>query len=309
MTAQEVFEIAMDLMDEREDDGSLDAQSTANYKAKAPRILTKYQNELLMAGEYFKTLEISNTNIQPVISQFDTINHNTDDIIFETITPNTKFLAYSFECNSEATVYIEELVGGVWNVLNTINVPNIVTTYQRYFGLVTPSNPTSMRIRFSGSFYYNARNIACFKESFNSVDKIPAQEGVNRYEMPSDFNSQKDIISEEVKGDYIKSANYQWEGKKTLILPNDFQGTIKIVYRPIPPDITDLSQDLVIDDRTAKTALVDALVTELMLADENPNASYYNGKFNDNLQEALKPRKPQYTDIFDGVDTSLDASW
>lgn len=46
MTAQTIYDITMSLMDERKNSGEVDTNSTKDYKARAPGILTILQNEI-----------------------------------------------------------------------------------------------------------------------------------------------------------------------------------------------------------------------------------------------------------------------
>jgi len=301
MKAIEVFERAMDLMDEREDNGTLDAQSVINYKAKAPGILTIYQNELLREADYFKTYEITNNYIKPLDSHEAEQDHNTDDIIFEY---ENGFKAYTFECNSTATVYIEEF-DGTWQILEQIDISIDKMSYQRFHNKVTSTN--KMRIRFAGDYFYKIKNLAVYKENFNNIDNIPRGGDFIRYELPTDFNSQHDISKILVNGSFVKTTEYQWLGKRTLLLPKKFNGTMVIEYRPTPPNITDLeNDDLVVDDVTSITCLSYALATELMIADENPNASYYNGKYEEARDLARRDRRLEVTNNEDVISTSLD---
>lgn len=47
MLAEEIFNITMAMIDEMLTSGELDAEATAEYRAKAPSILTMLQNELI----------------------------------------------------------------------------------------------------------------------------------------------------------------------------------------------------------------------------------------------------------------------
>lgn len=177
--------------------------------------------------------------------------------------------------------------------------------YTRFYNKVTSSN--KMRIRFSGDYFYKFKNIAVYKENFNNIDSIPRGGDFIRYELPSDFSSQHDISKILVDGNFVKTSAYQWLGKRTLLLPSQFNGTMVIEYRPAPPAITDLENDeLSLDDVTAITCLVYGLATELMIADENPNARFYNDKYEENRKVASKDRRLEVTDNEDVISTSLD---
>ena len=54
MTGEEVFKIAMAMIDEMLPNRELDGQATAEYRAKAPSILTMLQNELIGIENRFR---------------------------------------------------------------------------------------------------------------------------------------------------------------------------------------------------------------------------------------------------------------
>ena len=54
MTGEEVFKIAMAMIDEMLPNRELDGQATAEYRAKAPYILTMLQNELIGIENRFR---------------------------------------------------------------------------------------------------------------------------------------------------------------------------------------------------------------------------------------------------------------
>ena len=63
MLAEDIFKITMAMIDEMLTSGDLDAEATAEYRAKAPSILTMLQNELIGIDNRFR--EISE-RIEPV---------------------------------------------------------------------------------------------------------------------------------------------------------------------------------------------------------------------------------------------------
>ena len=48
MRAQTIYDITMSLMDERKNDGNVDVNSTKDYLARSPGILTILQTEIVM---------------------------------------------------------------------------------------------------------------------------------------------------------------------------------------------------------------------------------------------------------------------
>jgi hypothetical protein len=73
MTALDVFNYAMTLMDEVEDNGTINAGNTAGYKAKTPRLLTMLQQEVArIEGKTATVLTSINDNL--VVSDYSAIN-------------------------------------------------------------------------------------------------------------------------------------------------------------------------------------------------------------------------------------------
>lgn len=63
MLAEDIFKITMSMIDEVNDNGTLDPNTTAEYRAKAPAILTMLQNELMGIENRYKSI---NEQIKPV---------------------------------------------------------------------------------------------------------------------------------------------------------------------------------------------------------------------------------------------------
>ena len=64
MLAEDIFRITMAMIDEMLESGDLDAETTAEYRAKAPSILTMLQTELIGIDNRFREEE---ERIEPVV--------------------------------------------------------------------------------------------------------------------------------------------------------------------------------------------------------------------------------------------------
>jgi predicted glutamine amidotransferase len=67
MTANDVFEITIDLISERLDSGLKDATNTINFEKRTPRLLNMIQMELSRDLQYTKTVNISSTDTKEYI--------------------------------------------------------------------------------------------------------------------------------------------------------------------------------------------------------------------------------------------------
>jgi hypothetical protein len=61
MTAQEIFEITVDLISERLDTGLVDDTNTLNYQKRTPGLLTMLQNEICRKSPIYKTQTITSS--------------------------------------------------------------------------------------------------------------------------------------------------------------------------------------------------------------------------------------------------------
>ena len=289
VTAQQIFEIAMDLIDERLDSGIISEADTREYRVKAPNILTMGQMELHDIGDLYRTFEISQKpipNMFGFLNGFEIQEFTGTDLIF---TANGQARAYYFEVDSDCTVYIEDYTDR-WNTLDTLNL-TADGTFRVFKGVITPtSNSTITRLRFTGYYYFKTINRALFSMAFKP-DRIPDYKPWLKYELPSDFKSISQIVNEFPQRQYQKDTNYKWEGRKDLYINYDYEGIIRVIYKPIPDIITDMNQELQIDDVTATTILPYYLATHLMIDENSELASYFNGRFME-LKTLSKLPKP-----------------
>lgn len=285
VTALQIFEHTMALMDELNDDGTV-ADNTADYRARSPRIINVLQNELMPVGDLYKTHEISNSYIENQLGEhFDIIEHEDSDLIYEAIGSK----AYYFEVDGEATVYVEEEIAGVWTALTTVSAPNTVTSFTAYKGSLTPSSTSNkVRLRFSGTKYYRTNNRALFAYSFNTV---PDYRPWIKKQMPTDFKSIDQIIAEYPDKQYVINNDYKWEGKRDLYINYSYNGSLRIIYKPILTPITTINDTLEIDDMTAYNILPWGL-GQALLATENPSLSDFMGQKYDEAKRSQSPEVP-----------------
>jgi hypothetical protein len=296
-TARQVFNIAMDLIDERLDSGAISESDTKSYNVKTPGILTTGQYELMEVGDLYKTFEISNKPIPSMyglLTGFEVVEFKGDELTYPI---NGSCKAYYFEADGPGTVYIEDY-NGAWNTLATVTIGDI-TSFTAYKGIVTPSSgATQSRMRFAGDYYYRITNRALFSYPLQA-ERVPDYRPWVKKQMPDDFKSVDQIINEHPQRQYTKDTNYKWEGRRDLYFNYYYEGNIRVVYKPVPSRIETLDDVLQIDDITATTVLPFYLATILML-DENPNlASYFNGRFSELKTMATLPKPASEESIVD----------
>ena len=304
VTAQQVFENSMDLMDKRSTTGQIDAAKTARYKVRVPNILTQWQLELAKNGDLYSTYEISNmpiANSLGLLNGFDIKEFIGIDLPFEC---NLVAKAYYFEVDGPGIVYIEDFTTQ-WNILATITVDNTVKSFKPYKGIVTPTTgATKSRMRASGTYYYRIVNRALFSIPFQA-DRIPNYRPWIPFKMPDDFKSVETIINEYPDRQYTKDSATKFEGK-ILYINYYYVGNVRIVYKPVPIPITVLTQTLQVDDVTAEGAAY-FLASHLMLIENPETASFFNGRFMELKIEAQIKSPASITEIIDVY--SLDGGY
>ena len=302
-TVQEVFEITMDLIDERLESGIIDASDTDLYKVKTPGILNVLQAELLKQGDIFSTYSITNKPINNELGTRSEFNIENYEGIEKTYIANSPCKAYYFEVDDTSTVYIEDYTSS-WNTLATISATS-TNGFTAYKGIVTPSiNATRSRIRFTGSFYYRHVNRALFNVPFLNATKVPDYRPWIKKTMPSDFKGVDEIINEFYERNYTKEASYKWEGRNQLYIDYYYEGNIRIVYHPIPIKLTTTTENVQVDDITARSILPYGLASHLLLTENAESASFFQQryeelKFSGTRQQAASAE--QITDIYGGI--------
>lgn len=297
-TINDIFQITMDLMDERLENGELSTDDTIEYKRKTPGLLNQLQAEILKNADYYKSYDLSFYPMQTLMGSFDVKEHSSEDVN-EECAGSTK--AYYFEVDNDSTVYIEDYTG-VWNTLKTISATS-TNGFTAYKGIVTPTaGATQSRIRFSGSYYYRYRNYALYEQPFASDSDVPVYKANVPYTMPSDFRELVEIIKEYPQRSYDVSGNFKWENNLTLLVDYNYKGSIRINYRPKPTTLTyddSLSGVLVVDDVVATTVLPYALAARLLIHEDLTKADYYEQKYQEALFIVMKPKPAQFDDIED----------
>ncbi len=285
ITAQNIFDLSMDLINKRLSNGTINPTTTSIYKARATGILTLWQNEIAKNGDFFNTYEISQkpyTNLFGYDSGFDIKEYfGTQDLSIEC---DGSVRTYYFEADAPCVVTIEDYTNG-WNVLYTQTIPSTTTSYTAFKGTVTPTNgATRSRIRVTGGTYARITNYALFNISFYT-GREPIYRPWIKYTMPSDFKSVEEIIEEFPVKRYEKSASYKWEGRKDLYINYNYEGSLRVIYKPIPITITDLAQTLQVDEITSMSGAY-FLAAHLLLVEDPGSASYFNERYQDLKSES-----------------------
>lgn len=253
-TIEQLFTRACSLVDSLKNDGTVDAGTTADYKARTLTLVDMAQKELLQNSDYTKIYEFNRFPVRNMLGNGFTIKeYKTDtDLIYDSAEGGAK--AYCFESDSgNGTAYIEDYTTG-WNTLATVALNNAGTGFKQYKGSLTPtSGATKTRIRFTGTYYYNTVNVALFNYAFE-VGKIPDYMPWVKYQLPTDVKSLKEVVAES-QNEYYPEPAYKTEfdgNKINLYVQFGYQGKIRVEYKPVPSAPSALTDTILVDDMTAQ---------------------------------------------------------
>jgi hypothetical protein len=284
-TAEKILLDVRTLLDELTKKGVLIPESTiADLIAKGIRLIDMAQKELYSVGNFYKKFEITQKNPDSLFGKFngfEILEFKGTDII----KGDCAGRVYYFEADDEGQCIIEELDGGAWQTLATINITTS-TGMNAYKGILTPTTSGNLlRMRFTGSTYYKIQNYAFYSEPFKT-DRIPNYRPWIKYTMPSDFRLIDTVIEEFPVRQYTKSSSYKWEGFNELWVDYHFLGTLRVVYKPVPKTITDKADILEVDDITAN-AITYSVGAKLAMHDYPELTSYFEQKYNEILLKSM----------------------
>jgi len=276
-TVLEIFNLAIDLIDEKLATGAVNATTTAVYKARTPGILNIWQNENYNNGDLYAEHEISckpATNMFGYSSGMDYLEYKGIEKIIEAV---GSVKQYYFEVDGEGTVYVEDF-NGTWNTLDTVIAPNTILSFTAFKALVTPSiGATKSRLRFSGAYRYIITNYAMFDVPVSPSKLITFRPYV-KHKMPTDFKSVDQIIDEYCDRQMSVNSYYKWIGRGELFINYFYEGNIRISYKPVPAPIMDINQVLQVDEITSMSGAY-FLAAHLGIIEEPASASFFNERY------------------------------
>jgi len=302
MTAQELMYDIRALFDEYNEDGVvISPEDVATLQANGLRVLSMTIQEIFAESKEFKEVNFLNDRVPNLLgdlSQFNIEQFIGEDQHY----PNNSYgvvgaKAYFFTLDDDATVLIREYNGTSWNVLKTLNLTP--TTKTDYKGLITPTDPSyPIELVFSGSTFYRHQNRCLFSYPFKA-DAIPDYIPWFRYEMPDDFGELDQVIAEYPERQYSEQPNYKWEGFKTLVVNYFYDGSIKVIYKPRPPRVETLDQEINIANPIALEFVKYATAAKLALTEDSDMVNFLEGKANELKFEAFKNQPASEEDIID----------
>lgn len=111
------------------------------------------------------------------------------------------------------------------------------------------------------------------------------------YQLPDNFGELDRMVLAD--GRYKLDQMTQLEGYKTLYLSPYFEGTIRVVYKPRPPRLTDFSAVLPINNVLSEQYMVFYVAAKIAMTELPDRAGYFEQKANDLLIRAMQPQPAQ----------------
>lgn len=268
-TAQTIYNKAISLIDEIDSVTKLpNTDNTEDYSANAIFQLNLLQMELMPYSETYKKAEISCKPFTNLARQTGGKHYSAD----VNVEANGVANAYYFECDGAGTAIVEDF-NGAWNTLSSITLTEPVSGFTAYKGILTPSSgATESRIRFTGSTYFVFQNCALLEEKFSSASKVPNYRKYIKATLPTDLYFINEVIVE-TENVYTNDPAYKIEengNTRELFYRNDFDGTLKLIYRAYPTELTAMTDNLDCD-RMTETLLAYALAMYFATEDNNEN--------------------------------------
>lgn len=293
MIAQEYIYDARALIDDLNTGGTVNSESDPDMKEltlNALRFLSMGVNEIYSDSKSYKTVELVNKRIPNLLgdlNQFSIIDFiGTPQVYPENGNGVLGAKAYFFTVDSDCTVLIQEYNGVSWVTLETLNIT--VDSETDYKGLITPTNPNyPIQLVFSGTTHYRHLNRCLYSYPFK-VDKIPDYRAWIPFEMPDDFGELDTVVKQYPERQYSQDGDYKWEGRKTLLINYFYEGTIKVIYKPIPSQITDVNDEIEVYNPSAQQ-FIRFFVAAKLATTENPDlVNFFEQKADQMKFEALK---------------------
>ena len=269
-TGEEIFEMSMAIMDEIAETGTMNPDDVAEYRAKAPLLLEIWSKRMAKRAGAKKTFELSCSRKKNLLGD---LNH-----ISEIIENNGETQEYSGKgancfyvgVDGDCTVTFSENGGSLsgkysfnggdeTDFTDTINitVPEGTTSFLPLRGILSPSSQDStITMTISGNYYFRHIDRALSPNKYSSALKVPDFKAYYKVEMPDDFISRSQIVTEFPKWQYQEgNSSVKWENDKDLYVMFSYDGIIRISYISMPSKITSLEQELEYPEHIAMSAV------------------------------------------------------
>lgn len=306
MIAQEYIYDARALIDEYNTGGAINSPTDPDMQEltqNALRFLSMAVGEIYDDSQKFKEFPIVNKKIPNLLGDSNPLEI-IDFIGEDQHYPPSKggvvgAKSYFFTLDSDATVLIREYDGATWNTLETL----VLTPTQEtdYRGVITPTDTSyPIEIVFSGTTHYRHYNRCLYSYPFKS-DAIPDYKAWLPFDMPDDFGMLCEVVKQYPYENYSQGSDFKWEGRKRLLINYRYEGTLKVIYKPIPVQITDVNDEVEVYNPKAQQFLRFFVAAKLATTENTDLVNFFEGKANEMKFEALKGQpasEEKITDVF-----------
>lgn len=255
-----------------------------DLQEKAVPLADLAQKKLYKTGKLFNTFEMYHKPYKNLLGSAP--SYKTEDFT-GTIVCLPEVVgakAYSFEADGASTWTIKENQSGTWITIKTVIIPLTVTSLTLYKDILNTIGNNPVRIEITGTTHFRYANVCLFAEPF-ATGKVPSFRPYFKITMPDNFRSTDQITNESPVNSYSKSANYKWESFKDLYVNYNYEGNIRIIYKPIPITLTSLDDYLEIDDITSQ-GIVFYMAARLALFKKKEFAQFFEDEFQEWLAES-----------------------
>jgi hypothetical protein len=120
-----------------------------------------------------------------------------------------------------------------------------------------------------------------------------------QYDLPTDFGELSKVVSEYPVRQYNVESNYKWEGYNQFLISYDFEGEIRIIYNPIPIELTAYTDEIPVNNPISLQFIIYYVAAKVAI-EENPNmANFFEQKANELKFQATKGQPAQEQRITD----------
>lgn len=215
--------------------------------------------------------------------------HEAENVAFEA----TGALSYYFEASGGQGQYtLQKLdANGEWSTIGNAHYTDESGTFKSYSGtLQGVTSADTVRIVFSGDYFFVIRNMAFFAQKISATE-IAGNAAYTEYDLPALFSDFNGLAAEPTAGDSgIALRGYSIIRQSVLCVPNDFSGAVTVEYEHLPtaavyhddPE-TDTAE---VDADTEICAILPYLIASYVWIDDEPaKAQYYKVMYEERAQE------------------------
>lgn len=261
MKGRWIFDKVLVLLDQKSNKGvDIPKANNIDIEIKTIELINSAQKEMWKDSKKTDFIEITN---KPPINQlteevFNIIDFEEETRYFPNEAGVSESRGYSIMVDGDCLLEWEEKQSGTWTVIHTETPVSIVTLtlYKGVLNVVNKSNP--VRLKVSGTTHFRHVNRALWKLKYQA-DKVPTCEPWVLLELPETFNTMEQFIEEFTDGIYGQGGAWKLEGYRNFKYNFNFEGRMKIIFKPIPTDIVTLDDDITVDEIVAANIVYDVV--------------------------------------------------